>query len=336
METRHDESDPKLRFCSLGRNELGCEGLCWHGPATTSSPARGRHGWETTNLLAIEPTLTASISLLDAFVLGIVEGLSEFLPISSTGHLIISSELLGLDWTDPGVKAYLIVIQAGAVLAVMGLYWPSVKMMLRGLVGRSPEGLRLAGLLMLAFLPAAVAGLTLGSAIKERLFAPTPVVFALGLGGVVMIVHDAWRKRRESGEPEGIEQNTLDLVSVSWRMALLIGLAQCLALWPGVSRSMVTILAAMLVGMKPRAAAQFSFLLALPTLGAATAYDCLTHGPHILDAAGYGGLIIGFGVSCLVAIFAMRSFVHYLARHGLAPFGWYRIAVALAIFLTWK
>ena len=277
------------------------------------------------------PEATSTISPLVALLLGVVEGLTEFLPISSTGHLILSAELMDLDLGDPGIGAFLIVIQAGALGAVIGIYRRTLGHMLRGLMGSAPDGLRLLGRLTLAFLPAAVAALLFQEAIKGRLFAPAPVGAALGAGGVAMILIERYRKRKIALSPSPNEKE-INLSNLSWRMALIIGLAQCLALWPGMSRSMVTIVAGILIGLSPRSAAEFSFLLALPTLGAATLYDLWTHGGDILNATGWLGLGLGFTFSCLVAALAIKGLLRYLARHGLSVFGWYRIAVAVVLF----
>lgn len=266
-------------------------------------------------------------------LLGAIEGLTEFLPVSSTGHLILVSSLLGLDPADPGLSAFLIVIQAGALVAVAGFFRKSVVSMLLGLAGRDAEGRRLAGLLALAFAPAAVAGLLFAETIKSRLFGPYIVAVALGIGGLAMILIERFR---HSPSPEAEATAALSVAAISWRMALVIGLAQCLALWPGTSRSMVTILAGLLLGLSPRASAEFSFLLALPTLGAATLYDLYGQGPQILEVSGVVGLALGFAVSCVVAALAMKYFLRYLARHGLALFGYYRIAVAAVILFFWS
>lgn len=261
-----------------------------------------------------------------AAVLGVVEGVTEYLPVSSTGHLILAGHWLGLTDTreKDAVDAFEVVIQIGAVLAVVGLYRRRVGQMLRGLAGRDPAGRRLFVLLLVAFLPAAMIGLIAHKWIKAHLFAPAPVVAALAIGGVLMIAVEAWRRRTPG-------QHTATIESMTIRMALLIGFAQCLALWPGTSRSMVTILAALLVGLEIRAAAEFSFLLALPTLGAASAYDAAKHHADLARAAGPLGMAIGLAVSGIVAAIAVRSFVAYLGRRGLTPFGWYRIALAAVL-----
>jgi undecaprenyl-diphosphatase len=201
--------------------------------------------------------------------------------------------------------------------------------MFRGLAGRDPEGLRLATLLMVAFMPAAVIGLLAEKAIKRWLFGPWPVVAALAAGGVAMIVEEAWRARRAG------KSNARDVGSMTMRAALIVGCCQCLAMWPGTSRSMTTIVAALLLGLTPRAAAEFSFLLALPTLGAATLHDAVEHGGAIVHAAGAVGLAIGFVTSAIVAWLAVKGLLAWLNRHGLVPFGVYRIAAAIVFVIVY-
>ncbi len=209
-----------------------------------------------------------------AIILGIVEGITEYLPISSTGHLVLTAGLLGLDdaETKRAIDAFLIVIQGGAILAVLGLYRQRVARMIAGLAGRDVAGRRLAVNLAVAFLPAAVLGPLLNDAIEARLFHPVPVVIALAVGGVVMIALGPWQRRFFDADGNNDGHGFVDLEQLSWRQALLIGLMQCVAMWPGTSRSMVTIVGGMLVGMRGRQAAEFSFLLGLPTLGGACVY----------------------------------------------------------------
>lgn len=262
-------------------------------------------------------------------VLGVVEGVTEYLPVSSTGHLILSAWLLGLDRPEQkaALDAYLVVLQGGAILAVVGLYWPRVAQMLRGLFGRDPAGLRLAGHLALAFIPAAAIGVLLDELIKARLFRTGPVLAALALGGVWMI----WLGR---GVRRGGDVSTLTAGT-----ALGIGCFQVLALWPGMSRSMVTIVGGMLLGLNPVAAAEFSFLLGVPTLGAACLYDLVGnlraaaagHAPSMIAQFGAGHLALGFLVATVSAALAVRWLVAFLTRQGLAPFGWYRVALAAAL-----
>lgn len=260
-----------------------------------------------------------------ATLLGVVEGLTEFLPISSTGHLILVSRLLGLE--GDAVNTFDVVIQAGALAAVVGLYWDRVASLLRGLTTGDVLGRRLLVNLLVSFLPAAVVGIKLHHVIKARLFAVWPVVGALVVGGVVMILVDRWLRHRG-------DQSTRTVDSLSAFEALLIGLAQCVSLWPGTSRAMVTILAGLLLGLPATAAAEYSFLLAIPTLGAATLFDAVNGGPAFLHDAGGLALACGFISAALVAVLAVRGFIRYLTRRGLAPFGWYRVALAILLWIV--
>ena len=275
----------------------------------------------------------------EAVVLGLVEGITEFLPVSSTGHLILTSWLLGLDApeTKPSLDAFQIVVQGGAVLAVLLLYRERVSEMLRGLLGRSAAGRRLVGRLVLAFLPAALLGPVFDTAFHDRLFRPGPVLAALLAGGVWMI----WLGRRG---PEGagatpVKAPARSLDEMPARMALMIGLFQCVALWPGTSRSMMTIAGGVLLGLRPKDAAEFSFLLGLPTLGAASLYSLATNlteaqaagTPTLFTALGPGAVLLGLAVATVSAAVAVHWLVGFLTRHGLAAFGWYRIALALVL-----
>lgn len=287
--------------------------------------------------------------LIDAIILGLIEGLTEYIPVSSTGHLIIASALLGLDHppqTKAAVDAFIIVIQGGAILAVLGLYWQRVRQMLVGLLGREPVGRRLLINLVIAFLPAAIVGLLLDSLVglEAVLFRTVPVMGALALGGLVMILLTPWQRRffhgQESEEPDEVH-SFVDIDHLTWRRALLIGMFQCLAMWPGTSRSMVTIVGGMVVGMRPKQAAEFSFLLGLPTLGAACVYkgarNMLGEGPNMFQVLGAGELIVGIIVATIAAALAVKWLVSYLGRHGVALFGWYRLALcALLGILIWQ
>jgi undecaprenyl-diphosphatase len=264
---------------------------------------------------------------IEAAVLGLVEGLTEFLPVSSTGHLILASELLGRTG-DPHVNAFNIVVQGGAILAVIGLYRHRVVQMTRGLLGKDPAGLRMLSLLTVAFLPAALLGPLLDDRIEADLFFATAVAFALAIGGVLMIGFDLWRHRSAPGEGRTLE-------SLTMRDALWIGLMQCMAMWPGTSRSLATIAGGLLIRLSPAAAAEFSFLLALPTLGAATAYKLMQHGGALVDGVGPSGLAIGMLVAFVSAIVAMNGLVRWLQRHGFWLLGVYRIGLAVAVWFLW-
>ncbi len=276
-----------------------------------------------------------------AIILGLVEGITEYLPVSSTGHLILVSSLLGL--TDEpkmasAVDAYSIIIQGGAILAVLGLYWSSVQRMIMGLIGKDPGGRKLVINLMVAFLPAAVLGLLLNDAITTLLFNAPAVITALVLGGIYMI----WLDRRTIRHARSIDHQArvASLDDLSWKQALVIGMFQTVAMWPGTSRSMMTITAGVLVGLSPKEAARFSFLLGLPTLGAATAYSLAKNlyasqkagEPNIFAELGTGNVVLGVVVATISAAFAVRWLVSYLNKHGLAAFGWYRLVLG-AVFV---
>jgi undecaprenyl-diphosphatase len=264
---------------------------------------------------------------IQAAILGAVEGLTEFLPVSSTGHLILAARAMGLSGT--AIDAYEVVIQGGALLAVVWLYRERVADILRGLVGTHARGRALLLKLLVAFLPAALLGLLTHRWIKEHLFGAQPVAAALLVGGVAILVIERWRRRSANAAPRYATVDDFPL-----RMALLIGLAQCLSLWPGTSRALATILSALLLGAAPVAAAEFSFLLALPTLGMATLYDFVKHRDALLgpDLGGPAPVATGLVVAAVVAGLAITTFLRYLNRRGLAPFGWYRIALAVAVF----
>lgn len=265
-----------------------------------------------------------------AVLLGLVEGLTEFLPVSSTGHLLVTERLIDVGRhhaTKDAADTYTITIQAGAILAVLVLYWQRLLEMGRGLVGRDEPGRRLLTATVVAFIPAAIVGVALEKPIKDRLFGVWPVIVAWAIGGVVILL--VARRLEERSRVHG-----LPLESLTVRAALLIGVAQCFALWPGTSRSLVTILAALLLGLSLPAAVEFSFLLGLLTLGAATAYDGLKHGKEMIDTYGVVHPLVGFVVAFAAAVVAIRWMVTYLGRHGLEIFGWYRLAVAaLALVL---
>lgn len=260
----------------------------------------------------------------DAVLLGILEGLTEFLPVSSTGHLILLGEALALE--GEAVKTFEIVIQAGAILAVAVYYRRLLAETLRGMLRRDPVAVRLLASLIVAFLPAAVVGLLFHKQIKALLFGSGPVVVALAFGGILMIGLEAWRGRRGAPGLSGLE-------AVTPKRALIIGLAQCAALWPGMSRSMSTIVGGQLAGLSTATAADFSFLLALPTLGAACAFDLLKGWRGLAEMdGGLQVVAVGLVTSFFVAWAVIAAFLRYLRRFGLAPFGWYRLALAAGVW----
>ena len=262
------------------------------------------------------------MSPFHALILGVVEGLTEFLPVSSTGHLILAAHGLGIG--GESVKTFEIVIQAGALAAILALYRHQVISICRGVCGSDPEGRRLLSNLLTSFLPVAVAGVALHRPIKHLLFDSRPVAAALAVGGVFMIWLHRWQRRHAPVQSRGVASLTL-------RQAFLIGLAQCLSLWPGTSRSMVTIAAGLLAGLPIVAAAEYSFLLAIPTLGAATLFDAVGGGAAWIHQIGPSAVAIGFISAAVTAVLAVRAFIGSLTRLGLAPFGWYRLALALAV-----
>lgn len=260
-----------------------------------------------------------------ALLLGIVEGLTEYLPVSSTGHLLLAEKLLGVK-EEMGADAFAIVIQLGAVLAVLIEYRALLADRLKGLFEKRSESLSLLYALIVAFVPTAILGVLLHKTIKEHLFGLLPIAGALIVGGVVMIVVERVRASRDIHGEDGLEH-------VTPKRALAIGLAQCLSMWPGSSRSMCTIVAGQLTGLSTATAAEFSFLLALPTLGAATLYEGWKARHELASGVGTSSLAIGFVVSFFVAWAVIALFIRYLKKHGLAPFGWYRIV--LGAFVLW-
>jgi undecaprenyl-diphosphatase len=270
------------------------------------------------------------LTAIKAIILGIVEGLTEFLPISSTGHLLITERLLDVGQdsaTKDAADTYAITIQAGAILAVVVLYWRRLRDMAFGAIGRDAEGRTVLVATIVAFIPAALVAVVFENFIKDHLFGVWPVIVAWFVGGVVTIGFSRALDRRGG---KGLALESLDV-----RTALAIGVAQCIALWPGTSRSLVTILAALALGVSVQAAVEFSFLLGLLTLGAATVYETLQHGSELIDTFGLLNPILGFVAAFVTAVIAIRWMVSYLQRHTLEIFGWYRIAVAaLALLLV--
>ena len=274
-------------------------------------------------VLAVARVAHAGLGVGHAIVLGLVEGITEYLPISSTGHLLVTSRILGLAHSGPdgdALKSYEIAIQAGAIVAVLGLYRQRFVTMIEGVTKRSEEGRRLLVALLVAFVPAAVIGLVGEKVIKKYLFGVGPVIGAWAVGGVLILVLVA----------RGVitRQDGRKLETLTNRDAFIIGVAQVLAMWPGTSRSLVTIVAALLLGFSMVAAIEFSFLLGVLTLGAATAYSVLKDGSLMVDTFGLLTPMIGLIVAFVAAVVSVRWMVTYLQRHTLAVFGWYRIAVA--------
>ena len=262
--------------------------------------------------------------LLNALLLGIVEGLTEFLPVSSTGHLILVSDLLGLN--DEKGKVFDIVIQLGAILAVC---WEYRRRFAHAFSGLASDRLqqRFALNLMVAFVPAALVGFLFQSQIKTYLFNPVSVAIALVAGGVAIFAIERWYERH--GRPR-----ITSVDDMTWVDALKVGLAQCFSLIPGTSRSGATIMGGMVFGMSRPAATQFSFFLAVPIMFAATGYQVIKY-RDLFTLADVGPFAVGFAVSFVSALVAVRALIRYVAHHDFRGFAWYRIvlgAVVLAYF----
>lgn len=296
----------------------------------------------------------AELSVTDAVILGVVEGVTEFLPISSTGHLIIASRFLGLEseqtlvgrdgqplwYKKPSSKlpqgvpltlklaadTYNVVIQFGAIAAVALLYWSQLLSLVRGLLGRDPAGLRLLISLIVAFIPAAVIGLLAHDWIDAHLFSIGTVIAAQVAGAGLMFYAEAWRKKRATSH--GTPAPTLAL---TLPQAAGIGALQCVAMWPGMSRSMTTIVGGYFSGLDPRRSAEFSFLLGFVTLSAATLFKSYKSGAAMIQVFGWSNVLLGGVVAAITAALAVRFLVGWLTRHGLAMFAWYRLFVAAVL-----
>jgi undecaprenyl-diphosphatase len=252
-----------------------------------------------------------------AVVLGIVEGLTEFLPVSSTGHLILAGHALG--FTGPRADLFEIFIQLGAILAVVWEFRARLVHAVTGLASR-PQARRFAGAVGLAFVPAAALGFLFHDWIETALFGPRTVAFALIFGALAILVVEALPLRARTEEAEAI----------SWGQALAVGLAQCVSLWPGFSRSAATILGGLSAGMSRRAATEFSFFLAIPVMFAASAFSLRKH-VHDLQPGDGLALALAFVLSFLVAWGTIRWLLRYVATHRFRPFAWYRIALGLLV-----
>jgi undecaprenyl-diphosphatase len=290
-----------------------------------------------------------TMELWQAFILGVIEGITEYLPISSTGHLLVAQHLMGIGTASESAKVaadtFAICIQGGAILAVLGLYFKRVRQMIQGLLGQNAEGLRLVIAIIAGFLPAAVFGVLLDDWIESKLFRPWPITFALFAGGVAILGITWWNRKR------GVRPAGKELTELTWKLALIIGLMQCVAMWPGTSRSLMTIFGGLVVGLSLKAAVEYSFLLGVVTLTAATAkkavwkvegldpvYDVWFGGMKLMWST-YGALplIVGVAAAAISAALAVKWLVTYLQSHGLAIFGWYRILLAIvlgALFAT--
>jgi undecaprenyl-diphosphatase len=259
------------------------------------------------------------ILLLKALILGIVEGLTEFLPVSSTGHLILVGDLL--NFNDEKGKLFEVVIQLGAILAVCWEYRKKIGSVISGLP-RNPDSLRFSTNVAIAFLPAAILGFFLIGVIKQYLFHPLPVAVALIVGGILIL----WVERRKH------TVRVLEVDDMRWQDALKVGLAQTLSLFPGTSRAGATIIGGLFFGLSRRAATEFSFFLAIPTMFAATAYDLFKHG-NLLSVGDLDMFVVGFVASFVSAFFAVRGLLRYISRHDFSAFAWYRIVLGGVVLL---
>ena len=259
--------------------------------------------------------------LLLVIILGVVEGLTEYLPVSSTGHLILATELLGFD--ADAWALFNIAIQPGAILAIVVLYGRTFRDVLVGLAKREPSAFAFTRNLLIAFVPAVALGLALGDQIELMLGNAAIVAWALIIGGIAILIVERLARPAES---HGV-------ANVSLRQSVAIGLVQCLAMVPGVSRSGATILGAMAMGVDRKTAAEFSFFLAVPTLTGATALQLAKHHDQIAPGM-IGNILIGAGVSFVVAVAVVKGFVAVIQRFGFAPFAWYRIVAGIAA-LVW-
>lgn len=270
---------------------------------------------------------STDLSVLEAIILGLVEGLTEYLPVSSTGHLLVANELLGLNDTqasEDAIETYAICIQVGAIIAVLFLYWERIRQMLDGLLGRDADGRRILISVAISFVFTAVIGLSLEGPIRDNLFGVSPVAAAWIVGGIVILVlsRRGWFDRPGRG-----------LETITVQNSIVIGVMQAIALWPGVSRSMITIIAAVLVGLKLSAAVELSFLLGLITLSAATAFEGLKGGEELVDTFGIATPLIGLVVAFISAMVAVKWMVAWLNDRGFEVFGWYRVAAGVIAFL---
>ncbi len=295
----------------------------------------------TAPVAAPQPTAT------DAIILGLVEGVTEFLPISSTGHLVLTTHALGLDSPAPigrdrhgevitfkdAADTYTVVIQVGAIAAVAFLYWTQLITMLAGLLGRNPSGLRLFRNVVLACIPPVITALAFKKFIKAHLFSVNTVAYALLVGAALMLYAEWWRRRKELSIQQYAVPHAPELApsELSPLRALVIGFVQCFALWPGMSRSMTAMVGGYFVGLRPKAAAEFSFLLGLPLLGAAAAKDTLDGGPAVISAFGWSNTLLGLLVAFVSAGLAVKLFVGFLSRSGLAPFAIYRVLLGAGL-----
>jgi len=253
-------------------------------------------------------------------ILGIIEGLTEFLPVSSTGHLVLAGAVFGL---PPGSDTFKIVIQLGAILAIIVIYWRRFLDIFLGLLRGDPDAIRFTRNILVGFLPAAVVGALAYGAIRALLNAPIVVGVALVLGGIAILIIERMQKH----------VTTTSVETMSFRTAAGIGLIQCIAMIPGVSRSGATIMGALLLGVERRTAAEYSFFLAVPTMIGATVF-ALWSARDSLQTSDMGAIALGFATAFVVALVVVRWFLGVVTKHGYAPFAWYRIVLG-SIAILW-
>ena len=258
--------------------------------------------------------------LCKAFFLGVIEGLTEFLPISSTGHLIVIGHWLEFD-SGTG-KVFEVVIQLGAILAVVWLYRVKILHLLQGMLKGNVADLRFAGCVLIAFFPAVIIGVLAIDFIKSVLFDPRVVAVALIVGGVILML----------AERHAAEAKVTRIEDITWKKALGIGIAQCFAMIPGTSRSGATIVGGLLSGLSRQAATEFSFFLAMPTMLGAAVYDGYRH-RHLLDQDDFVLIALGFVAAFVTALLVVRALVQFIANHSFRVFAWYRIGLGSLILL---
>lgn len=278
-------------------------------------------------MATVDPA-AVDLSAWHAVILGLVEGITEYLPISSTGHLLATNNLLdlgGTDAADDALETYAICIQSGAILAVLLLYRERVWQMVDGVLGRSLEGRRILLAVITAFVPTAILAGVIFPIVQDRLFGGGigPIAAAWLVGGAAIL----WLTRTGFLNRAGHELGLLNA-----RQAAVIGLLQTIAIWPGVSRSLVTIVAGVLMGMNLKASVEFSFLLGVVTLTAATVYEGVGGGANLIDQFGVVAPLVGLVVAFVSAVIAIRWMVTWLQQRSFAVFGWYRILIGTLAF----
>ncbi len=266
-----------------------------------------------------------TIYLWKAFFLGIVEGITEFLPISSTGHLILFGDWISFESNE--AKVFEVVIQLGSILAVVWIFRHRLFQMVRGTLRLEPVEVAFTRNLLIAFLPSAIIGLLFIKAIKALFFHPGVVVVTLVLGGLIML----WVERRRPANSADAPPNQVQTIEkITWKQALIVGCAQCLAMVPGTSRSGSTIIAGMLSGIQRKTATEFSFFLAIPTMLAAAVYDFYKHA-HLLTQQDLLAIAVGFVSAFVCALVVVRAILVFVSRHTYRAFAWYRIALGLVV-----